>query len=148
PLKYAPELSWRERVRKWRRRHPRLAANGLMAVAVAVLLAAGTVIVSSALMRAHEGDRAIAQQTKECFVNDAQTARCFLNATIGERAPLREGLAFCEAALQHYGVLQRDDWQMQPAWQQLEQEERTQLTEDIRELLLLLARARVMAALH
>ena len=38
PLKYAPELSLRERAAKWLRRHPRLASSGWVGTAAAVLL--------------------------------------------------------------------------------------------------------------
>jgi hypothetical protein len=42
PLRYAPELSWKERGQKWVRRHPRLAVGGTVsAAATLVLLIAG-----------------------------------------------------------------------------------------------------------
>src|SRR5205823_8725028 len=45
PLKYAPELSPRERIGKWIRRHPRLTSSGSVATAAALLLlAAGTAL--------------------------------------------------------------------------------------------------------
>ena len=40
PLKYAPELSRTERVRKWLRRNPRLTSSGSVATAATLLLAA------------------------------------------------------------------------------------------------------------
>ena len=52
---------------------------------------------------------------------------------------LRPGQEACADALALYGVLDRDDWQTQPAWQRLSAEERQRLGEDARELLLLLA---------
>jgi serine/threonine protein kinase/tetratricopeptide (TPR) repeat protein len=143
PLRYAPERSWRERISKWRRRHPRLATNGMIAAAAVLLLTIGSAMLFSALKRASEGERAIAQQTKQLFLTDAAQARCFLNATIGEHAPLEQGLDVCERALCHYGVLQRDDWQEQAIWQWLAVKEQQQVSEDMRELLLLLARARI-----
>src|SRR5439155_8086937 len=41
PLKYAPELSRRERIGKWLRRHPRFTSSGSVAAAAALLLFAG-----------------------------------------------------------------------------------------------------------
>src|SRR5262249_1057817 len=40
PLCYAPELSRRERLQKWLRRHPRLTSSGSVATAATLLLAA------------------------------------------------------------------------------------------------------------
>jgi serine/threonine protein kinase len=147
PLKFAPELSWRERVGKWRRRHPRFAMSGLIGVAATILLAAGTVVLPNALSRLDRGDRAVAQQKKQSFQTYAQLTRCYLNATIGDRGLLREGLEVCEEALGHYAILQREDWQKQRVWQLLGQEEQKEVAEEVRELLLLLARARIMTAL-
>jgi serine/threonine protein kinase/Tfp pilus assembly protein PilF len=143
PLRYAPELSWRERLSKWRCRHPRLAVNGMMAAAVVVLLSVGWAVLSQALTRAEGGDTAIALQR---FLTDAAQARCFLNTTIGEYAPLREGLEYCERALGRYRVLQRADWQNQAVWRRLKPEEQRQVADEIAELLLLLARARIKRA--
>ncbi len=56
---------------------------------------------------------------------------------------LRQGLKVCERTLALYDVLERDDWQSHPLWRRLNHEERLQLAEDTRELLLLLASARV-----
>ena len=82
-----------------------MAANGLMAGAAAILLAVGMAVFFNALQ---EGDKAIAQQRKQLFLSDGQQARCLLNAMIGERIPLGDGLAACERALGNYNVLQRD----------------------------------------
>jgi tetratricopeptide (TPR) repeat protein len=117
-----------------------------MAAAAAVLLAAGSTVVYSALKRAHEGDRAIAQQTMQSFFIEAGQAHCFLGTTIGEHAPLQTGLQVCEQALGRYHVLQRDDWQQQVVWQRLNSEEQQRLAAEISELLMLLARARVRRA--
>jgi serine/threonine protein kinase/tetratricopeptide (TPR) repeat protein len=146
PLRYAPELSWRERLAKWRRRHPRLAVSGWMAVAATILLATSTFVLFSLWNRAREGDIAVAQRTKWRFGTDANSARCFLSATVGELSPLKDGLESCERALGRYGVLEHADWQKTAAWQLLGEEDQKELTEDIRELLLLLARARILMA--
>ena len=143
PLRFAPELSWRERFAKWRRRHPRLAANGMMAAAVMGLLTVGWAVLSHAQTRAEGGEAAIALQN---FVSDAAQARCFLNTTIGAYAPLKEGLEVCERTLDQYSVLQRDDWQEQAVWRRLKPQEQMQLADEISELLLLLARARIHRA--
>jgi hypothetical protein len=110
------------------------------------LLAAGSTVVFSALERAHEGDRAIAQQTMQSFFIEAGEAHCFLGTTIGEYSTLDTGLQVCERALRYYQVLQRDDWQQQIVWQRLNSEEKQRLAAEISELLILLAEARVKRA--
>jgi tetratricopeptide (TPR) repeat protein len=59
---------------------------------------------------------------------------------------LRQGQQICEQTLGLYGVLESDDWENHADWQRLEPEERHRLAESTRELLLLLAWARVHTA--
>ncbi len=155
PLRYAPELSRMERVRKWMRRHPRLTSAGSVAGAAAVLLvAAGFALVA---VRDHLRDTSQqlqvvqAQDRKRRFEDGHNRALCLVNTTIDLSEQLRavrdnhlrEGRAVCEETLGLYGVLDRADWQEDLQWQALPADERHRLAEDVRELLLLLARARV-----
>jgi tetratricopeptide (TPR) repeat protein len=61
---------------------------------------------------------------------------------------LRDGLTVCEKTLALYHILDLPDWQGQPEWLQLGGEDQQRLAEDARELLLLLAGARVRLAPH
>jgi serine/threonine protein kinase/tetratricopeptide (TPR) repeat protein len=171
PLRYAPELSWRERGRKWVRRHPRLATAGAVTAVAAVflLLAAGIVVgvraqlqavqdeaeanrrrqnlrVQKAEAEAEAAQEAKAKQRKQEFQAGAVRALCLVNTTTDLHDHMAEGLAVCEKTLGVYGVLDRPDWQAQPGWQRLPAADRKELAEDVRELLLLLARARVHLA--
>src|SRR5262249_49983932 len=147
PLKYAPELSRVERVRKWMRRHPRLTSSASVATAAALLLvAAGAALVGiqEHLATAREQLRqAQAQDRKRAFEVGTVRALCLVNTTAEAQDHLRQGTIVCEKTLGLYGVLERDDWQEGPDWQRLNAEERQRLAEDTRELLLLLAWARV-----
>jgi serine/threonine protein kinase/tetratricopeptide (TPR) repeat protein len=159
PLRHAPELSQLERLRKWIRRHPRLTSSGSVAAA-AVLLLFGA---GAALVGVHRHletaraqlERVEARQRKENFDAGAIRALCLANTAPEQTDPpapalsdadhLRRGMEACEQALGLYGVLEDADWQQRRDWQRLEPGERQRLAEDVRELLLLLAAARLEA---
>ncbi|HZT83388.1 MAG TPA: tetratricopeptide repeat protein, partial [Gemmataceae bacterium] len=150
PLKYAPELSRAERLRKWARRHPRLASSGTVAVAAAVLLlAAGTglALVGRHLAHAREElkDRQVRERVQE-FDRGTQEAFCLINTVSDGRDHLGPGIEKCEQTLGLFGVLDGDDWQQHPDWQRLGEDDRKRLAEDTHELLLLLAWGRARAA--
>jgi eukaryotic-like serine/threonine-protein kinase len=150
PLRYAPELSRTERVRKWLRRHPRLTSAGFVATAAGLLLAAVVVALASVrghLARAREHLAAAqARERKQAYETGAVRAVCLVNTTTDLQDHLPLGLRTCEETLGLYDVLGRDDWQEHPDWRQLEPAARQRLAEETRELLLLLARARVRSA--
>jgi tetratricopeptide (TPR) repeat protein len=150
PLKYAPELSLRERAAKWLRRHPRLTSSGSVGTAAAVLLlcSAGAFVgVRGHLARARE-ELAVthAEDGARRFRDGAVRALCLVNTTTEVRDHLAQGSAVCEETLGLFDVLGRDDWQQGGDWQHLAPAERARLAEDVRELLVLLAGARVRAA--
>ena len=157
PLRFAPELSVRERCRKWSRRHPRLTTAGTVgAVATLFLTTLGAALIGShqllATTRSHLSDarehldRAQAQERKRAFRAGTVRALCLVNTTTDGQDQLQSGRLECEKTLGLYQILQRDDWQQQPAWQYLADADRQQLAEDARELLLLLAWAHASAA--
>jgi len=153
PLKYAPELSWRERAAKWTRRHPRLTpVAGITTVAALLLAVVGTIVfiksdqLKSARQRIYEAEGAEAREKLRDFQTSAERARCLIDTKTDLRENLPEGTAACEKALGYYDVLGSADWQQQPSWQRLEAEERDQLADDVREMLLLLAQARASSA--
>jgi serine/threonine protein kinase/tetratricopeptide (TPR) repeat protein len=147
PLKYAPEPSLGERVRKWVRRHPVVASSGSVAVAAALLLAgagAGLVAVRQHLAQVREDLQiARAQDTRRAYEAGTVRALCLVNTTCDLDHGLLPGQSACEETLALYGVLDRDDWQGGPDWRRLAEEDRRRLGEDTRELLLLLAWSRV-----
>jgi tetratricopeptide (TPR) repeat protein len=153
PLRHAPELSWLERGRKWTRRHPRLtASSGIGTVAAALLLTGASVLsgtraqLHATQSRAYEAEGAEALQRKQDFEADHQRALCLVNTTTDMRGHMAQGQAVCERALGLYGILDHDDWQAHRDWQRLTAEDRRLLAEAVREVLLLLARARAHLA--
>jgi tetratricopeptide (TPR) repeat protein len=69
-----------------------------------------------------------------------------VNTTDEYRDHVSQGLRVCRETLELYEVLDRDDWQQHPDWQRLPPADQARLAEDTRELLLLLAGARVRLA--
>src|SRR5262249_41202931 len=87
-----------------------------------------------------------AQDRKRAYEAGTLKALCLVNTTTDLNEHSRAGQAVCEETLALYGVLDRDDWQDDPAWQYLDAYDRQRLAEDTRELLLMLAWVRVRAA--
>ena len=150
PLKYAPELSRAEVVSKWTRRHPRLtSAVPITLLAVALLLAIGGALVTVSRHLAGTQERlgtVQAQERKRDFEAGTVRGLCLVNTTTGLKEHLPEGMKVCEETLALYGILSADDWQEPADWSVLPADERNRLAEDARELLLLLASARVRLA--
>jgi serine/threonine protein kinase/Flp pilus assembly protein TadD len=150
PLKHAPELSWRERMQKWLRRHPRLTSSGSVAAAAAVLLVAlgaSWYGIREHLARTAEALAvAQAQERKEAYEAGTVRALCLINTTNEAQDHLLQGIKVCEETLAIYGVLDADDWQASPHWRRLHANDQQALAEDTRELLLSLAWAKVQTA--
>jgi serine/threonine protein kinase/tetratricopeptide (TPR) repeat protein len=157
PLRHAPELSRVERIQKWARRHPRWSSSGAIgAVAALLLVTVGSALVGARQLLADteghlntargqvERDNALFRRQE--FDSRFVRALCLVNTVADGQDHLHQGVKACEDALGLYGVLGRDDWQRQPAVQLLSTAERRAVGEDVREVLLLLAWARVAAA--
>jgi serine/threonine protein kinase/tetratricopeptide (TPR) repeat protein len=153
PLKYAPELSWRERGGKWVRRHPRAASTGAVSLAAGVLLlfgSAGFMTLRARLQasefRVWQAAGAQVQILKLDFLKGTERARVLVNTTTDSPGQLDEGLKVCEQTLAVYGIFDHPKWQQNPAWQRLDSADRLTVAEDARELLLLLSAGRVRRA--
>jgi eukaryotic-like serine/threonine-protein kinase len=150
PLSQAPELSWRERVVKWIRRHPQLTSTASMAFVAAVLLGGISCLLIGVRTHLAETQRQLAvaqaQERKRNFDEWTQRALCLVNTTADLGDHQQSGREACLKALSFYRVLDQDDWQNQEAWQQLSGDDRQRLGQDVRELLLLLAANRYRSA--
>jgi serine/threonine protein kinase/tetratricopeptide (TPR) repeat protein len=147
PLKYTSEPSRVERLRKWLRRHPRLTSSGSVAAVCALLLiGAGGAVAGVRARLAQTREQVYQTQARErqkAYEAGALRALCLVNTVTGLDDHLAEGAHVCEKTLALYDVLGRRDWQEQPDWQRLAPDERQRLAENTRELLHLLAWARV-----
>ena len=136
PLRHAPEPWFRERGRKWLRRHPRLAAGSVLAVVAAVVVVLGALYAA----KARRLTRAETAETRRLFTDDLRRARFLLGGPVPGADELTEGTATARRALARYNLLDGAAWDSRPAFVVLPPDERDRLRNDIRELLLLLGR--------
>jgi serine/threonine protein kinase/Flp pilus assembly protein TadD len=150
PLRYAPELSLGERAEKWVRRHPRLTWAGAVAAVAACVLTLGALAFVEVNERLHDTSDQLAvaqaEERKRQFEEGTVRALFYANTRneLGDHLTLGEAAA--RETLELYDILNRPDWQDNPDWKRLAPQDRTRLAEDARDLLLLLAGARVRLA--
>jgi serine/threonine protein kinase/tetratricopeptide (TPR) repeat protein len=141
PLKFAPELSTSERLKKWARRHPRLTSSGSVGTIAVVLLLASV----GGLLGQHEVvANAKTVQIRGQFENRTLSALRLAGTKDDLGVPSPEAPESIVQALKVYNVLARDDWQDGKEWQRLSEADRHRLSEDVRELLMLLAWAKTV----
>lgn len=138
PLRVAPDRSLSERLQKWRRRHPRLTSATTMAVIMTLLLA---VVVGGYELRQQSLETLKAANSFYRLVDQTQTVETLLANSNAELAELDEGIEFCRAAVQPYGVLERPDWKRASIVSRLSAGQQAEISEDLGEILLLWARA-------
>lgn len=147
PLKYAPEPSPRERLRKWARRHPRLASSGAVgALAALLLLGAG-----GAAAYARERTRSLEARGRLADHQAAfRDAQAFLDDRTRSGTRLDEGLGKLHTVLAGYGVPADpgapDEWRSAPALRRLPDAERERVTGDVGETFFLMAQVSLLKA--
>ncbi len=154
PLAHAPELSWKEVGSKLARRHPRLAIALPAVLLVALLLGAGWIgwnywdeRIQAAQARLQEAQAAEGRDRSNRFDDGRLKADYLVRLAPSDwhNDPLDQGPQVCEQTLNLFHVLERpEDWRSLPEWQRLDPEDQYRLLGDMRELLVLLARARVI----
>src|SRR5262249_12131855 len=108
PLKYAPELSRVERVRKFFRRNPRL--RGYAAISTAAMAAVAIFGFALAAARGNLAEArsrlgvASARERKRAHDQGMTKALCLVNTTLGLEDHLRQGIAVCERTLDLFGA--------------------------------------------
>jgi serine/threonine protein kinase/Tfp pilus assembly protein PilF len=143
PLKHAPEPSFRERLRKWGRRHPVLTSWGTMTAFALLAMAglAGAVAASVERLR-HLED----MESFHRFRAEFQDAQLMLYERTGSDEKVEEGLRECRKALDRYQVLGNPAWDELPQFRRLPEDKRDHLRDDLGELLLMSARATTLRA--
>jgi len=138
PLHHAADPSWRERLAKWARRHPRLSSSttvGLVASLLLLMLGAA---------HAWSSYRSLARQdaseTLAWFQAELRTAKFLLNTQIEDPEKSQAGMSACQRILDRYRVLATADWQVLPQVSYLPTEQQPQLQADMGEVLWLSAR--------
>jgi serine/threonine protein kinase/predicted Zn-dependent protease len=138
PLRYTPEPSLRERLRKWRRRHPTLSSTASLAAAACVLIAA---LACGFVSRNQRLERLRAEDGLRRTADDVHLAHALLFDRNAGAARHDDGLALCRTALDRFGVLGNPDWLTSKAVRPLSAEERSRLSDNVADLLFLLADA-------
>ncbi len=148
PLRHAPELSRAEQLRKWTRRHPKLASSGLIVLAASLVLTLGGSILlgtqarlAAAQTRVIETEGAEARELQRRFEEGTLKALCLVNTHSDLRDHAERGRQICEETLSLFGILDDPNWQDRSIWKRLNENEQHKLAEDARELLLMLAGA-------
>ena len=146
PLRHAPELSRAEQLRKWTRRHPKLASSGLIVLAASLVLTLGGSILlgtrtrlAAAQTRVIETEGAEARELQRRFEVGTLKALCLVNTHSDLRDHAERGRKICEETLSLFGILDDPNWQDRAIWKRLSENEQRKLAEDARELLLMLA---------
>ena len=144
PLKYAPDRSVPERVRKWQRRHPRLATACLVGLAagIFVIMPATAIAIrqNQIAQRKMQLETAEAKQLWQESIEEARVLQILLATRVGGRAQLDEGIQRSKEILEKYGIGKNADWMKQPLFARLSENEQHQLRLDFGEMLLFMAR--------
>jgi serine/threonine protein kinase/Tfp pilus assembly protein PilF len=143
PLRHAPELSTRERLAKWMRRHPLAASSTTIGgAAFAAVVACGGI----AWTLADHLEASRARLHYNAFTRDFQEALFLLNTSTGPIEHLGQGIARADKALGSYGVGGPGDWTLGPDVRRLPAGQQARLREEVSELVQLRARATVVRA--
>ena len=138
PLKHAPEPSYRERLGKWVRRHPRLTSTTTVGVLSACLLAA---VILGFLIRQHKLGQLEAADSFHRLTGEVAQAEFLLGSRDADSHQLDEGVALCQGVLGRYRILDDPSWPARPLAGLLPDADRDRLRHEVGDLLLLYARA-------
>ena len=143
PNAHAPEPSLRERAAKWCRRHPEArGAWPMFALAATLLLAVG----AAAWSVARYAEGAGARLRLASFRDDFARCQLLLNTANGPATHRADGIALAGRLLNLYGAGSDPEWRKSPMVARLPKADRLELREEVSELMLLMARARVAQA--
>ncbi|MEZ6089528.1 MAG: protein kinase [Pirellulaceae bacterium] len=123
PLRYAPERSVRERLAKWRRRHPRVASAGSVALISAIIVLFGTL----AIWRRGERIAGLEVESRyDTFLRQSPLAVSSLSAPGREPEILLMGVGQAKALLESWHAEDKD-WETQSQLHRLDDRSRSHL---------------------
>ncbi|VTR95823.1 serine threonine protein kinase : Serine/threonine protein kinase OS=Singulisphaera acidiphila (strain ATCC BAA-1392 / DSM 18658 / VKM B-2454 / MOB10) GN=Sinac_6649 PE=3 SV=1: Pkinase: TPR_2: TPR_11: TPR_9 [Gemmata massiliana] len=148
PLRFAPESSFRERARKWRRRNPR-PATALMVTAAALVLfvlpaSVAAVRQTQIATRTKEVQRAEALVASDAAVSQLHTAAVELGSRT-DPALRDRGLADARNVVARYAVADDPAWDQRPQFVLLDAARRVELKKALAEMLVLMTRVEAEA---
>jgi tetratricopeptide (TPR) repeat protein len=138
PLLHAPEPSWRERLRKWARRHPRLTSSTTVGLVSTALLLA-TVAAFVARNRHYQAVEAAA--SFRTLADERGHALTLLTDPDADPDLIRDGIEVCRRAAERYHVLDDPLWLARPLASFVPAADRGRLREELGDLLFLWGRA-------
>jgi serine/threonine protein kinase/tetratricopeptide (TPR) repeat protein len=141
PLKHVADTSPAERIRKWTRRHPRLASSTSVAI-VALFAVLG--LTSLVVVRNHRLARLEADSNHRVFQQDLKTVEFLLTANPPEPEKLQQGLTLGQTVASRYQVLENPAWQESQAVRLLPAEDQQELRAQLGELFFLLAQGKCL----
>ncbi len=143
PLKHVPNGSVRERLRKWRRRHPRLSSWASIGTCASV------VVVATACFAAYQRERRLGLEAKENWGTFRDDSMRFQLSLTGlpedDQKPLTEAVENGRHALAHYPSPSDPRWEKDRSIRYLSQSNRAELREEVGTVLLMLAHATARA---
>lgn len=132
PLRHTPEPSWRERLQKWRKRHPEVSTTGVvatLATLILLVLALALVRYQDRHRRAEELDQA--RKAAGELTQQARLAQALLSAAPDQREHLEKGRDAALAILDRYQLLELPAWQAGPLIHPLPPGERDEVVRQI-----------------
>ncbi len=143
PLRHVAEPSWRERMSKWARRHPRLTSLSTMsglALGLVVILA---VCLDSASARLRRFEAA---EHLQRFEHDLRAAQFLLTSPSADADEAEQVLQLGRRALDRLAIVDDSTWRQRPEFTHLPVPQQCRLESGTQGLLLMLARARAVQA--
>jgi eukaryotic-like serine/threonine-protein kinase len=144
PLLHAKDPSPRERLRKWRRRNPRLTtglAVALAAVLFLILPATALAVRSNQIAaRRHEVARSDAILAHQKAIRELKTAQVLLSSRSLDPTLIADGFERAQAAFDEYSVETDTDWANKSRVQLLSAEQQLALRQELGGTMLMLAR--------
>jgi serine/threonine protein kinase/tetratricopeptide (TPR) repeat protein len=136
PLRHTREPSSRERLRKWRRRHPRLASALIVTIAAGLLVLLPLTLLT---VRSWQKTRAEALNKMSRTREEFRAVQYYTVAPIEEPRQRRQAVEQGRAIFDRYHVLDDSHWLDRADIRRLPEAERQQFTAEMGELLLLLS---------
>src|SRR5262249_43170122 len=137
PLRHTREPSWRERGKKWMRRHPRLSSGGSIATFSALLIAGLVYLVVTIGGRLARYD---AERRWIKFQEGLVRAQLLVHTAREPGENLAEGERVCAQTLDLFDIRNNRDWLHSSRMNHLDPKARGRLRDDATELTILLAR--------
>jgi serine/threonine protein kinase/tetratricopeptide (TPR) repeat protein len=139
PLRHAPEPSFRERLAKWIRRHPRLSSGASVA---SISLAAIGFLTALSMVGWHYRSQMLARQSFQSFHGHMERAQLEMYSPRPDSSQLERAVNECQQAMLPYLLPVDAHWTQASLVQSLPPEMQQQLREEMGELLYLAAEAR------